>query len=78
MTHVNFIPMHLQQFIKHIEKSFERSGSKNISFYLGEPDESALAQFRKQGKNSFRASRELPFVESNFRNLYKNYFLKGK
>lgn len=27
--------------------------------------------------NKHRASRELPFVESNFQNLYKNHFLKS-
>lgn len=27
--------------------------------------------------NKHRASREMPFVESNFQNLYKNHFLKS-
>jgi hypothetical protein len=43
----DFVPMHLQQFVKHIEKSFERTGSKNISIYLGEPSGSDLAELRK-------------------------------
>ena len=37
--------------------------------------ESVQAFFKWMEDNKHRASRELPFVESNLQNLYKNHFL---
>jgi len=67
-----------------ISQALNHSGPKaDAYFYIEEElycDEAdSVFEFMKWiEKNHNRASREMPFVENNYQNLYKNYFLKGK
>ena len=56
-------------------------GFKDAYFYIEErlySDEAKSVQLFCDWleANRYRASRETPFIESNYPNLYKNYFLK--
>jgi hypothetical protein len=64
-----------------ISQGIRKVGAKDAYFYIEEQlyvdeAESVKAFCNWLSKNNHRASREMPFVESNYPNLYKNYFLK--
>jgi hypothetical protein len=65
-----------------ISQGAKTVGFKDAFFYIEESLQMKEAESVRQfcnwlHENLFRASMEMPFVESNYSNLYQNYFLKN-